>query len=80
MSKALIDHKISHDEYAAVLRQAHQYRQQKLKHRATLKYNDIDKVKNVSKKTMKSLPKFAQKSRSWLEDHDKIYTHSKGER
>ena len=46
VSKALIDQKISHDEYAAVLRQVDQYRQQKLEHRATLKYNDTDKVKN----------------------------------
>ena len=46
VSKALIDQKISHDEYAAVFRQVDQYRQQKLEHRATLKYNDTDKVKN----------------------------------
>ena len=45
VSKALIDQNISHDVYVTVVRQADQYRQQKLKHQIA-KYKDADKAKN----------------------------------
>ena len=69
VSKALIDQNISHDEDAAVLRQADQYRQQNISN---------TKLRNTKmltrQKTSKSTPKFARMSTScWLEDHDRMY-------
>ena len=51
VSKALVDQSISHDEYAAVLRQAEQYRQQKIKLRTSSRADssDLEKVKNELK-------------------------------